>query len=326
MSDDLIREKARVFATTSHTPETHRELSANWLEKFKHKHNLMGARSRKSSLAPEDAENISSIASSAHSPNDLSPSSPQGVGSPSPVGLRSVRSDESLQHEMTPDEYLEYIAKDGPFTNHSEAPFGRPASSALSPGPVSPTSPFFTLESGTAPEPFIPAPPQTARPILPAPPSINSHRPRSQTFPLLDHYMATPTSAEPLTPKLLSNSVLDSPMEEAPDPLPSIDAATAKIAAEEQRTVSPHATMRPPPLPAHVKLEKKRELQPSTSEPSLRSASTTTSPEEALRALEVVNGFLEQQPSGFLDYSESMTMGKLMEKLRLQSRASSQQA
>ena len=325
LTDDVIREKARAFASTATPPDNHPVLSASWIEKFKLKNNLMGARSRKSSLAPDDAENISSIPSSSHTPSNTSPVSPHGVGSPSPVDLHSAKSQESLKTD-SPDEYLTFAGRHGPFHSQSgtslNSAFTENAPSSFSPGPLSPTSPFFTPDSGTAPGPFIPPAPLTARPILPAPSSSNSQRPRSQTFPQLDQYMAIPTSSEPMTPKYASVSVLDSPMEEAPDPIASIDATVRATHVEGRpHTVSPSDTMRPPPLPAHILAgEKKRESTPSTVEASLRA---TTSPEEALRALEVVNGFLEQQPNGFLDYSESMTMGKLMEKLRLQSRASS---
>jgi hypothetical protein len=48
-----------------------------------------------------------------------------------------------------------------------------------------------------------------------------------------------------------------------------------------------------------------------------------TSPEEAQRAFQVVMSFVQQQPNGFLDFDETVHMGKLMEKLKLQSRAGS---
>jgi hypothetical protein len=111
-------------------------------------------------------------------------------------------------------------------------------------------------------------------------------------------------------------------MEEAPDPIASIDETVRSTQHEGRpKTVSPSDTMRPPPLPAHVMAaDKRREVTPSTSNSSLR---TATSAEEALRALEVVHSFIEQQPTGFLDFQEGVTVGKLMEKLKLQSRSSS---
>lgn len=111
-------------------------------------------------------------------------------------------------------------------------------------------------------------------------------------------------------------------MEEPHDPLMNIEEAVCVTRPEDRSyTVTPAETMRPPPLPAHVlAAEPKREITPSTSTSSLQAS---TSPEDARRALEVVMSFIEQQPNGFLDFQESMHMGKLMEKLKLQSRAGS---
>jgi len=77
--------------------------------------------------------------------------------------------------------------------------------------------------------------------------------------------------------------------------------------------------MGPPPLPASALLREPRQhrsLTPATSASSLQAAATN--PEEARKALEVVLSFFEQQPNGFLDLQESYTIGKLMEKLKLQ--------
>ena len=237
-----------------------------------------------------------------------------------------MKSQESLKNE-SPDDYLDFSSRHGPFHSQSgnslNSAFTDNAPSSFSPGPLSPTSPFYTPDSGTAPGPLVPPPPLTARLILPTIASNNNQRPRSQTFPLLDHYMAGTSTAEPLTPKYIMSGALDSPMEEAPDPVPSIDETVRTTRLERgPRTVSPSDTMRPPPLPAHVLAasEIRREITPSTSNSSLRGGTTA---EEALRALQVVSGFIEQQPGGFLDHQESMTVGKLMEKLKLQSRANS---
>ena len=317
LSDDVIRDKARAFTATTTTPENQLVLSASWIEKFKLKNNLMGARSRKGSLAPDDIEGASAAASSSHTPSGTSPVSPPGIGSP---GLHSIESQESLKNE-SPDSYVDF-GRHGPFhsqsTNSLNSAFTDTAPSSFSPGPLSPTSPFFTPDSGTAPSPFVP--PLTARPILPATTANNSQRPRSQTFPLLDQYMSG--SADAPTPKYVTSTMLDSPMEEPPDPLINIAEVVRGTHPEDRpHTVTPSETMRPPPLPAHILSgDRKREVTPATSSSSLHS---WTSPEEAHRALEVVMSFIEQQPNGFLDFQESMHIGKLMEKLRLQSRAGS---
>lgn len=320
LTDDLIREKARYFAAATTNPDGQGSLtlSASWLEKFKLKNNLMGARSRKASLAnTDDGEMTTSLSSSSHARGDISPtSSPQhGVRSPSPTELTSVRSQENMKNE-SPDSYTAFRH---PFHSDSRTSistaFTDTAPSSFSPGPLSPTSPFFTPDSGTAPSPFGGLP--VSRPVQQAALNSGSIRPRSQTFPLLDQYMVT--TAESMTPKyILDNTVLDSPMEEPADPIGGIDETVAGATAphlsgldDRCNTVTPLDTMRPPPLPARL------------SHPDLkREATPTTSPEEARRALEVVLSYFEQQPSGFLDFQESVTMGKLMEKLKLQHRNS----
>ena len=224
LTDEIIRDKARAFAATTPNPENHYILSVSWLEKFKLKHNLMGARSRKGSLAPDDADYTSAAASSSHTPSGTSPISPVGIGSPD---LHSAQSHESLKNE-SPDSYVDSYGGHGPFhsesTNSLHSAFTDTAPSSFSPmGPLSPTSPFFTPDSGVAPNPFVP--PLTARPILPATTSTNSQRPRSQTFPLLDHFMSGSAGPETATPKYAPAAMLDSPMEEAADPLASLNQA-----------------------------------------------------------------------------------------------------
>ncbi|KAK4507644.1 hypothetical protein PRZ48_001379 [Zasmidium cellare] len=319
LSDDLIREKARAFSATTTSPGDHVPLSSSWIEKFKLKNNLMGARSRKASLAA-DEDGASAAASSSHTPGDTSPVSPSGIGSPSPLELHSTQSHESLKNE-SPDSYIDFGSRHGPFhsqsTNSLNSAFTDTAPSSFSPGPISPTSPFFTPDSGTAPSPFVP---QTARPILPATTTnTNSHRPRSQTFPLLDQYMAS--SGEAVTPKYINTTALDSPMEEPPDPMASLDeAVNSNQPVERPPTVTPSDTMRPPPLPAHI-LQQQHYQNHANDDSKLTPPPTT--PEEARRALAVVLTFFEQQPHGFLDLQESVTIGKLMEKLKLHSRGGS---
>nr|OQO22320.1 hypothetical protein B0A51_09915 [Rachicladosporium sp. CCFEE 5018]OQO22388.1 hypothetical protein B0A51_10851 [Rachicladosporium sp. CCFEE 5018] len=320
LTNDLIREKAQAFSTTSSSPDSQPVFGASWIEKFKLNNNLLGARSRKSSLAPDDADAIPGVRSSGPTPSGTSPVSPHGLGSQSPAVLHSVQSQESLK-TRSPDSYHE-LASRGALHSQShtslKSAFTDTAPSSFSPGPLSPTSPFFTPDSGTAPGPFMP---QLNRPILPATARENSQRPRSQTFPMLDHFMAgLPGSAasDPSTPRYTTSSVLDSPMDDSSDPLLTLN-STLHLMHDNQRphTVTPAETMGPPPLPSLASREARRS--------SIGTAITTssvqmaTSPEEARRALEVVLGFFEQQPHGYLDLQESVTIGKLMEKLKLQS-------
>lgn len=271
----------------------------------------MGARSRKASLATDELDAGAAIGSSSHSPRDTSPISPSGAGSPSPLELHSVQSHESLKHE-SPDDYLDFGNRHVPFhsqsTNSLHSAFTDNTPSSFSPGP---TSPFFTPDSGTAPSPFVPAPGRT---LLPAMPNANSQRPRSLTFPHLD--MGPGTSEDAAAPKYANSAVLDSPMGEPPDPLASLNEAVSGGQPERPNTVTPAETMRPPPLPAHLQPDARRDSTP----PALQGV---TSPDEARRALQVVISFFEQQPNGILDLQESVTIGKLMEKLKLHSRGCS---
>ncbi|KAK3613241.1 hypothetical protein LTR22_028236, partial [Elasticomyces elasticus] len=69
LTDEAIREKARAFASTSSTPESQQSWSSSWIENFKQRNNLLGARSRKGSLTPGDADFISGAASASHTPS-----------------------------------------------------------------------------------------------------------------------------------------------------------------------------------------------------------------------------------------------------------------
>jgi hypothetical protein len=320
-------QQARAFMATTTNPDDTVTLTSSWVEKFKLKNNLMGARSRKASLATDDLEAGSGGQSSSHTPGDASPSA---LGSPSPVELRSVQSNDSLKME-SPDDYLGFGARHGPFHSQSanslHSAFTDTAPSSFSPAPLSPTSPFFTPDSGTAPSPFIPQL-ASSRSALPAATNSNSLRPSSQTFSRLDQYMHS--SGEGATSNFGDSHVLDAPMKEAPSQLTSLNKAIGHDAMQQNVQGQQHGsgdrssmitlsdTMRPPPLPAH--------LQGSGSARRDSTSSTTnapTSPDEARRALEVVLNFLEQQPNGFLDFNESVTIGKLMEKLKLQPRSNS---
>lgn len=290
------------------------------MEKFKLKNNLMGARSRKGSLLPSEPDGASAALSSSHTPNDASPASPNSSDSVSPTDMRDLPSNESLKLESPPESYSEWASRQGSFHSQSVSSLAStfPADagpSSFSPGPLSPQSSFFTPDSGTAPGEFVSLP--NARPPLSqATAPSNSHRPRSSTFPLLpqlDAYMAGSSGPEAMTPKYIGHSsdTLDSPM---------ADMAEHHMASIDDATRRAPATMRPPPLPAHL-TDARRESTPARSMST--SSLQATSPDEARRALEVVLGYFEQQPTGFLDVQESIAVGKLMDRLRLHARADS---
>ncbi|KAK3617328.1 hypothetical protein LTR22_026774 [Elasticomyces elasticus] len=98
------------------------------------------------------------------------------------------------------------------------------------------------------------------------------------------------------TPSYTLARALDSPLEEGPY---AIRGMANSIRATFRTT-------RPPPSRAHTLLN----------EGSILAV-------VALKALQSVSIFIEQQPEGFLDYQESVAIKKIMEKIKRQSRADS---
>jgi hypothetical protein len=121
----------------------------------------------------------------------------------------------------------------------------------------------------------------------------------------VEQYMSPPGSSDALTPKYVSSGTLDSPMAEMPGTLPAID---------ESMSLSPTQlpnSMQPPPLPATSGQADDKCSCPDSS-------SMTPSQEEAARALELVMSFFQSQNAGFVvEPQEYVTIGKLMEKLRI---------
>lgn len=317
LTDAIIREKARFFARTVGNSESHLKTnSTSWLEKFKQKNHLMGARSRKGSIA-EESEGTSDPPSNAHTPGVISPTSP-GAVSPSNATMKARKSEENLKTE-SPDTYDFSGHQRRPVHSQSSASlssvFTDTAPSTFSAGTTSPTplsSPFFTPDSACGPNPFS----SNRQPANGQPGSANFQRPRSQTFPMLvgvEQFMSPPGSSEALTPKYISNGALDSPMAEMPDGLPMID---------ESLSLSPtqvNNSMQPPPLPM------------ATSGPldddrgsSIESSPVSPSQEEAARALELVITFFQSQQASFVvEPQDFITIGRLMEKIRIKGRSES---
>jgi hypothetical protein len=307
LTDALIKDKFKFFATTVGSSESlPKANNSSWLEKFKQKNGLMGAKmsSRKGSIADEFGEGGAGAAShpgsGAQTPNTFSPTSPGKEGSP--IAMQS----EDGSKVPSPDGHTPYHSLSN--TSLASAYTDAGHSSSFSPGPQSPTSPFFTTETMS---PFVP-PGQT---IMPSASASNFSRPRSQTFPMVgvEPYVSPPSS-EPLTPKYVSSTVLESPMTEMSNPLATVEEGSL-------------ATMQPPPPPPTAPMLQTHSHQPpslSQSSPitpssAISSVITPSSPslEETRRALEVVMSYLQHQPEISVEAKELMMMGSLMERLRL---------
>lgn len=123
--------------------------------------------------------------------------------------------------------------------------------------------------------------------------------------------MTPPGTSEPSTPKYqsMASSALESPIEELDEPSLGIDSTMQQQHSRQVTSTNSPISMAPPPNPSL-----------SASPSSNVSPTSPPSQDEARRALEVLMTFFKHQPGG-VDPQEYITMGKLMEKLKLQSNA-----
>lgn len=314
LNDGVIREKARFFASTVGNNDSHVKVnSTSWLEKFKQKNGLMGAKSRRASEAndsdPADSQ------SGSQTPNGISPISPTTLVSPS--SLSPSRSRDNIKNE-SPDSYMECSYKHA----HSQSATSlascftdTTAPTSFSGGPQSPGSPFYSPDVVCGANPFISS--HHLR-VMSLPICANSMRPRSQTFPMLGlepNYNGTSTG-EAMTAKrmeeLMSAPTLETPVDEI-----SVSPLTM---GPELRQLSHLTTGAPTPPLSHDPMD-----MPPPPPPLSASSSTLSSPigppsqYEARRALELVMNFFQTQPNkGLVDPQEYVVIGKLMEKLKMQ--------
>jgi hypothetical protein len=294
--------------------------SSVWLEKFKQKNQLLGAKASKGAHAAESDPGLNPESKSgSETPNGISPVSPGPVHPGSPD-----LSQDDLKSE-SPTGYIDFAnyrhtysqSATSLISSYSDNTF----MSTFSGDVRSPTSPFFSPESSCGPSPCIPSPQSR----LPALASAASIRPRRGTFPTISpdqSYLSLPDAAEPPTAKYLQPPMaappLESPLEEMDEPLADVEAGMLRPSQQATSINSPNlsqtpvASMAPPPHPTS-------NASPPVGGPSGGlSPRGTPSQDDARRALEVLMTFFKHQPSG-VDPQEYITMGKLMEKLKLQS-------
>ncbi|KAF7592570.1 hypothetical protein BBP40_012730 [Aspergillus hancockii] len=304
LNDEMIREKALFFANTCGSPDgKEKVLSSSWLEKFKHKNNLLGMKSRKGSFSaksdsgsPTRLSINSAIASAVQSPSVLSPISPTGFATPSPL------SPSQGQEHFKPDSLSDLL---GDYqSTHTKSTISIDTTSSISAGVTSPTSTFVTDS------PFTPAS-QSRNSFT----DYNPNRPRSQTFPLISvdpSVMLADDASDQLSPKtcLPQATLQESPLEDNYDPkvIPNLDTPSVTIKRNRSNPEIKAKSIYPP-------------LFPKSATVSPVSSPGSPTQDEARRALELVMNYFEHQPTG-LGAQEYVTIGKLMERLEL---ANSQQ-
>ena len=291
----MIREKARFFAKTVGSSDCHAKVNSDtWLEKFKQKNHLMGAKPRKSSGSqPDLGLDTSSIS---QTPNGVSPISPAGgLSSASPIS--PVRSRDNLKTE-SPDSFGDFsgLYKHGhsqSATSLASAITDVTAPSSFS--PQSPTSSFFSSEINST----------SCAPVsaVSAPSNPRTHLP---TFPMIDTDNVFSVEAMP-------GSTQETPNDEYP---------SRTLSASSELN---HASSQPPSNVQSPVQDSPAIMAPPSNSLTASSvnASTVSSPislpsqDEARRALELVMNFFQNQPSGVVDAQEYIMMGKLMEKLKV---------
>lgn len=303
LTDEAIREKALCFASTcGFSEDKSRDLSTNWLERFKQRHRLAGAKARKnSSDTRSESESpprlsVHPTGSAVGSSDSASPTaSPTGFASPS--SLSPSQSQVNIKQEELTDSLADFA---GVFHHdNSKSTTSIDTSPSFS---TSFTSPSSTLVSDS---PFTPG----SQSRIPSTDS-NSSRPRSQTLPhamVEPCMMPTEEPAHKVAQQQPPISFLESPVEEAPSP---------KTTAGVDSTSNANAIKRNRSNP---------EIRTKSIYPPTFSKSTTVSPvsspgsptqDEARHALELVMSYFQHQSTG-LGAQDYMTIGKLRERLEL---------
>ncbi|KKK26438.1 hypothetical protein ARAM_004164 [Aspergillus rambellii] len=296
LTDEMIREKALFFASTCGSPDgKEKVLSNSWLEKFKQKNGLLGSKSRKGSFsAKSDSESPTgltinpALASALHSPTILSPTSPTGFITPSP--LSPAQSQENIRASIIhalPDLSIDYQ------NTHSRSTTSLDTALSMSAGVTSPLT-----ES-----PFTPTS-QSRNSSTDG----NSSRPRSQTFPLASADPSLISTDEPSDQMSVKDSIrafsmgMDGEEHDLKGGL-NIDTSAGTIKRNRSNPEIRAKTVYPP------------SFSKSTTVSPISSPGSPTQ-DEARKALELVMSYFEQQPSGLVaqDY---VTIGKLMERLEL---------
>ncbi|EEQ83739.2 uncharacterized protein BDCG_00544 [Blastomyces dermatitidis ER-3] len=295
LNDEMIKEKAIFFASTVGGPENHQKiLNSNWLEKFKQKNYLRSSQSRKGSIDTInelDSPGNGQANASSQTPNGISPLSPNGTTTPSPL---SPKQKSSIKKESIDGALPGYGAE---FRQHSHSQSTNSLDRKLSLSASAASSgPIIFSENPFIPESQLRVEQDSVN---------NSSRPRSQTFPIAvtEPGPVANGSSDHVSPKNVFQ----------PSTSPSV--------ADED-----HANTRPSSSesPLMQRNRSNPEIKTNSMQPPPPPQSTTASPvspsspthDEARRALELVLNYFNSQPTGLVaqDY---VTIGKLMQKLEL---------
>ena len=315
IDDAMIRDEARKFASTLGNAECTSQVNDPvWLEKFKQKNHLPGAKSKGGKLkttgiSPRDEK---------QTPNGPSPTIAWD-GTP----LSAIK-DESKN--KTPSSAFDDNSPWSHSHSQSAVSLGSLMSDvAFSNDFRSPTSPtFFTPISSSGPSPAMPA---TKVPRLPTLAPAKLHR--RQTVPQVGSGEVSPDSAsskhahQGLPPMDsmhdemdISPIGIDTNMAQPSRPSTTIPTHGNHLNSAGTNNTSPFSIY--PPSTSTLSTNISPSIGSTTSPPSSASPSCPPSQDEARAALETLRKFMEHQPNGAVDPRDYLVMGKWMQMLRLE--------
>lgn len=317
LNDAKIKEQAQRFAATVGNNESQSKLTNSaWLEKFKQKHNLFGARPRKGHInVVHEPDGIlvvdSSTTSLSETPVSYSPESSASGGLVSPP--TSPNRDYDVYEDFKAedgDSFLAYYQNGhSRSTDSMDNDYVGVSAPRVSAAIISPTSPALLNTNGHA------SPMSAGHLRLPSRSANFSRpkRPRSQTFPNLGVEPGVLLKSESMDtgmPKMSDRSVvsplLDSAIEESPTAIDPRQTMKRNKSVPDMHSVRSDS-MQPPPIPP----------LPRSQNASPISSSGSPTQDDARKALDLVWSFFQSQPAGLLEPDECATIGKLMVKLKI---------
>ena len=291
VNDDLIKDEARKFASTLGSAESHSIVNDPvWLEKFKSRHSLLGAKPCDSKAEKEGISPLSKSGSQ----------TPNGVTVSPTVGWNGVPVQQAKDEVKTksPDSYYDTGLAWSQHHTHSQS--SASLGSVFSENTIassytgdfrSPSSPYFSPMSSCGPSPAVPAQKTARLPPL-APASVLRRR---QTVPIVGSSESpdSPNSKNPLTTPLESHS---EQMEVSP------------LGIEQSR---PNTTIPTPIGNSPISM---------APPPITQSSSPTGAPskDDARDALKTLMDYMRRCPEGTIDPHDYIVMGKLMQMLKLE--------
>lgn len=304
LDDSTIRDQARIFATTVGSSECHNQVNdPTWLEQFKQKNHLPGAKSGE--IKDENDALCPETKSGSQTPNGVSPVGWDGLPISPPKEEFNAQSPETF---IDSNNY-----------NHGHSQSGTSLGSCFSDissfagGDFrSPTSPYFSPMSSCGPSPSMPAQKMARLPPLAPAGSLR----RRQTVPLISSESSPDSATSKQLPQSMASSTLDSPHDEMD--ISPISVTDSSLHASRPSTSNPSPLSMAPPSTITSNSSNPSSAISASPLTSNNSPSSPPSQDEARAALSTLMTFIKHQPNGAVDPHDYLVMGKWMHMLKLE--------